>query len=104
MLKQIFRLLILSLLVLLPSCRSAKPLQNRTPNENLIIFYEPEVGNKALLDAAKKYGSEILYIYKNFNGIAVTVPKGKAVPDAIKFYEKIPGVLTVNKDQKMQLD
>ena len=52
----------MSLLVLLPSCRSAKPLQNRTPNENLIIFYEPEVGNKALLDCAKKYGYEILYI------------------------------------------
>lgn len=104
MLKQALKISILAAVSILPSCRSAKPLQDSTPNENLIIYYNPKDGNKALLEAAKKFGSKVLYVYKNINGIAVTVPNGKAVPDAIKYYEKIPGVLSVNKGQKMHLD
>lgn len=94
----------MALAIILPSCRTTKLGQVETPGEHLIIYYNPETGNGALLDAAKKYGSEVLYVYKVINGIAVTVPKNKSVSDAIKFYEKIPGVLSVNKDQKLQLN
>ena len=88
----------------LSSCTAAKSLQGNTANENLIIYYSPDCGNTELLRAAKKYGSKILYVYKNINGIAVTVPKGKTVPDAMKYYGKVNGVLSVSQDQMIQLD
>lgn len=78
-------------------------MQENVPNQNLIIYYEPETGNDDLLRAAKKYGSEVLYVYKNINGIAVTVPKNKNLPDAIKYYENVKGVPSVTKDEKLQL-
>lgn len=104
MIKQTIKLIILALAIILPACRTTKVAQVETSGEKLIIYYDPEAGNEALLDAAKKFGSEVLYIYKIINGIAVTVPTNKAVSDAIKFYEKIPGVLSVNKDQKLQIN
>lgn len=104
MFKQTLKIIVLALAIILPSCRTTKLGQVETPGENLIIYYNPETGNGALLDAAKKYGSEVLYVYRVINGIAVTVPKNKSVSDAIKFYENIPGVLSVNKDQKLQLN
>lgn len=72
-------------------------------NENLIIYYDPEKGNEELLEAAKNYGSELIYVYRNINGIAVTVPKGRTMKEAMKYYEKINGVLSVSEDRKMQL-
>lgn len=70
---------------------------------NLIIFYDPAVGKDELREAAKKYGSEVIYEYKNFNSIAVTVPQGKTMEEAIRFYEKTSGVLSVMEDRKMEL-
>lgn len=101
--KQGFAILIVAVLSAISSCTSTKSLQDNTANENLIIYYSPDIGNKELLGAAKKYGSEILYVYKNINGIAVTVPKGKTAPQAIEYYEKVKGVLSVTQDQKIQL-
>lgn len=46
----------------------------------------------------------MIYAYRNINGIAVTVPKGKSVQEAMKYYDSINGVLSVVKDQKMRLD
>lgn len=83
---------------------SASAVSDDSTTGNLIIYYDPETGNKELLDAAKKYGSKILYLYKNFNGIAVTVPKEKSVEDAIKYYEAVKGVQSVNRDRIMHLD
>ena len=103
MVKQVFVLLVLTFMSALSSCTVTKSLQDKTTNENLIIYYSPDNGNSELLSAAKKYGSKILYVYKNINGIAVTVPKGKTVPDAIKYYERVNGVLSVSKDEKIQL-
>lgn len=104
MIKQTIKIIILAFAIILPSCRTTKVVQVETPGENLIIYYDPKAGNETLLNAAKIYGSDVLYVYKIINGIAVTVPKNKSVSDAIKFYEKIPGVLSVNKDQKLQLN
>lgn len=102
--KQVFLILMLTIVLALSSCTATRSVQDNTTTENLIIYYSPDNGNSELLSAAKKFGSKILYVYKNINGIAVTVPKGKTVPDAIKYYEKVNGVLSVTKDQKMQLD
>lgn len=94
----------LAAVLILPSCRTAKTSAESGSNESLIIYYEPATGNKELLKAAERYGSEVLYVYRNFNGIAVTVPKGKNISDALKYYTGIKGVLSVTKDEKMQLD
>ena len=90
--------------ILLSSCRTVKPVPEDVPAENLIIYYEPEAGNEGLLAAAKKYGSKVLYVYKVINGIAVTVPKGKTFREAMDYYGRIPGVLSVTQDRKLQLD
>lgn len=90
--------------ILLSSCRTVKPVPEDVLAENLIIYYEAEAGNEALLAAAKKYGSKVLYVYKVINGIAVTVPKGKTFREAMDYYGHIPGVLSVTPDRKLQLD
>lgn len=74
------------------------------PCENIIIFYDPAAGNAALLDAAKTYGSEVIYIYKNINAIAVTVPAGRTVSAAKEYYGNVKGALSVTEDRKLQLD
>ena len=51
------------------SCMSFRNLADDVPRENLIIYYDSAVGNAALLEAAKDYGSEVIYIYKNINGL-----------------------------------
>ncbi len=104
MVRQVFVILLLTFMSAFSSCTTTKTFQNNTANENLIIYYSPDTGNKGLIEAAKKYGSKILYVYKNINGIAVTVPKSKTVPEAMKYYKKVNGVLSVNQDRKMQLD
>lgn len=104
MVKQLFVILVLTISLALSSCTATRSVQDNTTTENLIIYYSPGNGNSELLSAAKKYGSKILYVYKNINGIAVTVPKDKTVQEAMKYYEKVNGVLSVIKDQKMQLD
>lgn len=104
MVKQAFKILLLIIVSIMSGCNATKAAHDIAPIKNLIIYYEPETGNEELLKAAKQYGSDILYVYKNINGIAVTVPKSKTVSDAIKYYEKIKGVLSVAKDEKMQLD
>lgn len=101
---QIFKIFILLAASLLASCSVAKTAPHNVAHENLIIYYDPEVGNEALLRASKQYGSEILYIYNNINGIAVTVPHDKPLQDAVKYYESINGVLSVTNDMKVQLD
>lgn len=104
MLKKIIGILVLTVLSVLPSCTATKSVQEASTGENLIIYYSPETGNKELLKAAKKYGSKVIYVYQNINGIAVTVPKGKTVQEAMKYYDSINGVLSIVKDQKMRLD
>lgn len=86
------------------SCSATKAVQKSVTHENLIIYYNPSAGNDDLLRAAKKYGSEVLYVYKNINGIAVSIPKNRSLQEAVNYYEKINGVFSVMKYEKMQLD
>lgn len=102
--RQVYKILLMMGAILLPSCRTVKPVQENVPAENLIIYYEAEAGKEGLLVAAKKYGSKVLYVYKVINGIAVTVPKGKTFREAMDYYGCIPGVLSVTQDRKLQLD
>lgn len=104
MFRHILSALVLSIIALMSSCSATKATQTDAGHENLIIYYDPSTGKDELLKAVKKYGSDIIYIYQNINGIAITVPKDKTDTEAIKYYEKIKGVLSVTKDTKLQLD
>lgn len=104
MIKQLFKPLVLISILILTSCGAPKAVPEEGQSENLIIYYAPESGTGELLKAAKRYGSKVIYVYRNINGIAVTVPKGKTVPEAMKYYGKVDGVLSVVKDERMQLD
>lgn len=92
------------LIVAISSCSSAKTVADDAPCENLIIFYDPAAGNAALLEIAKSYGSEVIYIYQNINAIAVTVPAGRTVSAAKEYYGDVKGVLSVSEDRRLQLD
>ena len=65
-------LLLLFITLMLTSCAARKAVSGVASQENIIILYEPDAGNKDLIKEAEKYGSKILYVYKNINGIAVT--------------------------------
>lgn len=85
------------------ACSSSRQAVDAGATGNLIIFYDSAIGKEKLLEAVKEYGSEVLYEYKNFNSLAVTVPPGHTVSKTIRFYKKVRGVLSVSEDRKMEL-
>ena len=89
------------------SCRTAHiPEKQETAISGnvLIVFYDAETGKSDLLSAAKKYGSRIIYSYKNFNGIAITLPSDKGVEESIRYYQRVKGVLSVTPDRNLELN
>ena len=65
---------------------------------NLIIMYDAEVGKDALLQAVKDYGAELLYDYRIISGIAIKIPEGKHILEAIAYFSKVKGVIAVERD------
>lgn len=90
-------------LLLASACHTPQHTEAASSGRNLIIFYDGSVGSKPLLKAAKKYGSKVLYQYRNFSGITVTIPSRYTTAQAIDHYRQVKGVLSVQKDRKMQL-
>ncbi len=79
--------------------------QNALRNDKLlIVYYDTGVGCKPLIEAAKKYGSEIIYQYSTINAIALTVPDNMNINEAIIYYQNTKGVLQVSRDQINHLD
>lgn len=79
----------------------------RTADEQphtLIVWYDSTVGPEALLKAIKAHGSQVIYQYKNFNSMAIRIPKKESLQKAIQHYQKVKGVLSVNEDQINHLD
>jgi len=70
----------------------------------LIIFYDPEVGAEPLRKAINDYKAEVIYEYNNFNGFAISIPKGTNIEDAITYFNSVKGVLAVNRDAIYHLD
>lgn len=91
------------LFLLLAACFSSRQAMDAGATGNLIIFYDSAIGKEKLLETVKEYGSEVLYEYKNFNSIAVTVPPKYTASKTIRFYKKVRGVLSVSEDKKMEL-
>lgn len=75
--------------------------QNRT-GRTLIIMYNAETGEAPLLEAAEKYGAEIIYRYENFNGVALVIPDGKDVNEAIRYFRAVKGVTAVNRNNTVR--
>jgi hypothetical protein len=84
--------------------RIIRPHTGEYNSHTLIIFYDVQIGNKALLKAVQSYGAKILYQYKNFNGIAISIPDNKTLDESITYFQKVKGVLSVNKDRIYHLD
>lgn len=78
------------------------PEAPRVSPSTLIIWYNHKY-KKKLLKAIKKYKAEIIYDYKNFNGVAIKIPEGKDIDKAQKHFQKVKGVLSVNRDQIMNI-
>ncbi len=92
-----------TLLCMMVACNAVRVAGDTDKAGCLIIFYQPETGKAPLLEAARDYGSEVLYQYQNFNCVAVTVPGNKTVAKAIRYYKKVRGVLEVTEDKAQQL-
>ena len=65
---------------------------------NLIILYDPETGKEFLMKAVEEYGAKLLYDYSLMPGIAVRIPDGADILEAIAFFDKVKGVTAVERD------
>lgn len=65
---------------------------------NLIIMYDTEIGKEYLLKAVKEYSAELLYDYSIIPGIAIKIPEGTDIIEAIVFFENVKGVTAVERD------
>ena len=102
-------LLILGALCLLCSCgtlKKAVPIESGPVMENpqdvspntLIIMYDTEVGKEPIKKAITQYGADIIYDYSIIPGMAIRIPDGKDIHEAIEYFKKVKGVVSVERD------
>lgn len=65
----------------------------------LIIMYDREVGKDSLLKAVEEYGAELLYDYSIIPGVAIRIPEGSDIGEALSFFKKVKGVVSVERDR-----
>jgi len=65
---------------------------------NLIISYDAAIGKEPLLAAVNEYKAEILYDYSIITAIAIKIPEGGDIHDAIAYFKKVKGVTAVERD------
>jgi len=65
---------------------------------NLIISVDKNIGKEPLKKAITEYGAEILYDYNIIPSMAIKIPVGKNIEDAIEYFKKIEGVIGVERD------
>ena len=71
--------------------------------DKLIIMYDEEIGKEPLLAAVEAYGAELIYDYSIIPGIAIRIPEGKDIRDAINYFKKVKGVTSIERDQIIHL-
>ena len=69
-----------------------------TPN-TLIIMCDEATGKEPLRKAIKEYGAEIIYDYTIINGMAIRIRDGVKIEEAIEYFKKVKGVVSVNRDR-----
>ena len=103
-------LLLLATFGLLCSCgtpKKAVPIESAPTLENpqdvspstLIFMYDTEIGKEPLQNAVKQYGAEIIYDYSIIPGMAIRIPEGKDIHEAIEYFKKVKGVVSVERDR-----
>ena len=65
---------------------------------NLIISVDQSIGKESLRKAIKEYNAEILYDYNIIPSMAIKIPPGKEIGDAIEYFKKVNGVIGVERD------
>ena len=76
--------------------------QDYTP-DRLIIMYDEKTGKEPLLKALKDYNAEIIYDYNMIPGMAVKIPEGSDIKEAIKYFKAVKGVVSVERDRIIRL-
>ena len=66
-------------------------------------MYDEAVGKEPLLEAIETYGAEVKYDYSLIPGMAIRIPDGKDIHDAIAFFRKVRGVTSVERDRIIRL-
>ena len=85
------------------STATPSPQQAQDTTGNLIIFYDAQTGSAPLLKAVKISGATLVYEYKNLHGIAIRPSSKTNIEDAIAYYKKVNGVLSVEQDRLLKL-
>ena len=70
----------------------------------MIISYDVAIGKEPLLAAIEQYNATILYEYNIINAVAIRIPEGTDIEDAIEFFSAVEGIIMVNRDQIYQID
>jgi len=70
-----------------------------TISNTLIIMLSKDQSLKDFLAIAEEYGATITHRYESLNGLAIKIPTNKSVEEAIAYFKKQKGVLTVEQDQ-----
>jgi hypothetical protein len=97
--KKLIPIFLLSLLGACSAVSTIAPLEHKT----YIIWYDAQIGKEPLLKAIEEKQGTILYDYRNFNAVAANMPIYKHPNDIPNFLQNVPGVLSLQEDQKMQL-
>ena len=83
-----------------PGSGECQPVTSRV----LIVYYDAQVGSSALEAAVKRAGCQVLYRYAVLHGMAVRAPERADVERLIRRLQRVRGVLSVQRDQLLQLD
>ena len=70
----------------------------------LIVMYDAEVGKEPLKYAINEYGAEVIYEYNIIKGFAIRIPSDNDIEAAIKYFQEVEGVTSVEKDRLLHLD
>ena len=85
------------------STATSSQQQAQDTTGNLIIFYDAQIGSAPLLKAVKISGATLVYEYKNLHGIAIRPSSKTNIEDAIAYFKKVNGVLSVEQDRLLKL-
>ncbi len=64
---------------------------------------DAEIGKEPLRKAVKEYGAEIIYDYNIIPGMAIRIPAGSDIRRAVAYFEKVEGVVSVQRDRVYHL-
>ena len=80
-----------------------QPKEEFSPT-TLIIFYDAGIGKEPLLKAIEDYHATVIYDLKIMKSISIKIPDGTNIDDAINYFNKVEGVLQINRDRILHLD